>query len=439
MKKLLTILTSTSAVFLITAGVMLVNRNNGDNNKINYNSKGKKVEHQFADNKTKKKITKIGYYYKDGKAIISQIPPTVEVVAADLPEEITSLRNAFYGNRQGVRFEKQWDTKNITDMSSVFYDANWINDSSIKKWNTSKVTDMSKMFKKAKSFNQDISSWDVSNVKNFEGMFDDASEFNNGNKPLKWEGKLNKAENMKSMFNKASDFKHSLDSWILTKKVNYKNFGLEEKRQPKWFTEPLVQTPPSTPLIRSDESSNLSSQGSGSNSVGNSDNIISDIIMNPPVNNQENSAEKIEEKQSGNEIKKSETEVSIVDSKNNDLENETLLKDKKSNQSNEFTQPKENKNNVYKIPSFKQKPNIILKSNSSNAAVIAGAVSGTFSLLGIGAGAGYYYRKNLKNFYLKSADKMKPVYAKTKDGLKEFYNKAKTKIKSKLSKIKSKK
>ncbi|UZK64610.1 MyrrCad domain-containing protein [Mycoplasma mycoides subsp. capri] len=49
-------------------------------------------------------------------------------------------------------------------------------------------------------------------------------------------------------------------------------------------------------------------------------------------------------------------------------------------------------------------------------------------VLGIGAGAGYYYRRNLKNFYLNSANKTKNLYFKSKE-----------KIKDKLSKIKSKK
>ncbi|CBW54471.1 Conserved hypothetical protein, predicted transmembrane protein, DUF285 family [Mycoplasma mycoides subsp. capri LC str. 95010] len=424
MKKLLTILTSCSFGFLITTSIILVNKNNGENNIISYNVQSKKVNHEFADNKTKKKIIKIGYYYRDGKTIISQIPPTVEVVAADLPEEITSLRNAFYGNRQSVRFEKQWDTKNITDMSSVFYDANWINDASIKNWNTSKVTDMSKMFKRAKSFNQDLSNWDVSNVKNFEGMFDDASDFNNGNTPLKWEGKLNKAENMKSMFKKASDFKHSLDNWIMTKKVDYHDFGLEEKRQPKWFIEPLVQTPPSTsinqpsnssvPLTRSDESSSSLSQGSNSNSTDNSNSLISDSIINPPINKQKNPIKEPVEKSSENEIKNLETENSTTNSKKSNLENEILPKEEKFNPINKSLIPKENKDNLYKIPSASPKPNTVLKPNSNNALVITGAVLGTFTVLGIGAGTGYYYRKNLKNLYLRSTDKIKEKISRIK-------------------------
>ncbi|WFQ93267.1 Myrrcad domain-containing protein [Mycoplasma feriruminatoris] len=442
MKKLLTILTSTSAVFLITAGVMLVNRNNGDNNKINYNVQGKNVSHEFEDKITRKKITKIGYYYKGSQVIINQIPPTVEIIAADLPEEITSLRNAFFGNKQRIHWEKTWDTKNITDMSAMFYDAIWLNDASIRNWDTSKVTDMSRMFHKAKSFNQDISKWNVSNVKNFQSMFEEANKFNNGGKPLDWGEKLKSANNMNKMFKNAYEFKQNLNNWLMKTEVNKNDFGLDQTLHPKWYVKPQTQPPTNSSQATSTSDSLARSDDSSSTiSIGNnvmSDGEISDTRPNMPTNQQFGEPViKVEP-----EISNKKPGLSDLDSKRGENKNFIEEKNEQPKKENETSiesttkKPKDSKN-LYKNSSTK--PNTILKSNSSNAAVIAGAVLGTFSLLGIGAGAGYYYRKNLKNFYLKSSDKIKPVYVKSKDSLKEFYNKSKTKIKVKLSKIKSKK
>ncbi|WP_331436965.1 MyrrCad domain-containing protein [Mycoplasma mycoides] len=60
------------------------------------------------------------------------------------------------------------------------------------------------------------------------------------------------------------------------------------------------------------------------------------------------------------------------------------------------------------------KPNTVVKSNSSNIAVITGAVLGSFTILGISGGISYYYRKNLKNLYFKSKDKIKDKLSKIK-------------------------
>ena len=60
----------------------------------------------------------------------------------------------------------EWACSNVTDMSSMFYQATNFNQN-IGSWNTSKVTNMPYMFFQATNFNQDISSWNVSNVTNF--------------------------------------------------------------------------------------------------------------------------------------------------------------------------------------------------------------------------------------------------------------------------------
>lgn len=53
-----------------------------------------------------------------------------------------------------------WVTAKVTDMSSLFYEAESFN-GDISKWDTSKVTDMSSMFKGAVAFNADISKWNT--------------------------------------------------------------------------------------------------------------------------------------------------------------------------------------------------------------------------------------------------------------------------------------
>ncbi|MCK8462136.1 BspA family leucine-rich repeat surface protein [Mycoplasma capricolum subsp. capricolum] len=116
MKKLLTILTSISAVFLITAGI-IVTKNHGDYNlRINYNFtyiKRNKIEGD--------KLVEIGYYQWNGHKRIQQIPTTVKIISAQLPREITSLRSAFAGAKHDIKWEVKWDTSNVTDMNSLFY------------------------------------------------------------------------------------------------------------------------------------------------------------------------------------------------------------------------------------------------------------------------------------------------------------------------------
>ncbi|WP_434325674.1 MyrrCad domain-containing protein [Mycoplasma leachii] len=275
------------------------------------------------------------------------------------------------------------------------------------------------MFGLTGSFNQDLSKWNVSKVKNFKKMFYNAKKYNNNDKPLKWKDKLISAQNMESMFEGASSFKHSLQDWKLETEVNNKNFGLITDKQPKWkekVTKPTAQISiPSNPDIssRSDESESneiLSPAPSPDVMPTEPNNNLTPTTPNNEVMRDSPSTEdkaleapiepKISDKIENNDVKK---------------ENETSIEDK----SNSL------KNDIYKIPA---KPNTIIKPASSNVAVITGTVIGTFTVLGIGVGTGYYYRKNLKNFYLNSANKTKDLYFKSKN-----------KIKDKLSKIKSKK
>ena len=72
-----------------------------------------------------------------------------------------------------------WNTKSVTDMSFMFYDAKSFN-SDISGWNVAGVTNMKQMFRGAKSLNQDVVSWFANRpssqmkVLNIDGIFDGA-------------------------------------------------------------------------------------------------------------------------------------------------------------------------------------------------------------------------------------------------------------------------
>lgn len=92
--------------------------------------------------------------------------------------EITDLSEIFAGSkRQDFTGISKWDTSNVKNMSSMFYNMENFNED-ISSWNVEQVEDMSYMFEGADKFNQDISDWNTSNVTNMRGMFYEASSFN---------------------------------------------------------------------------------------------------------------------------------------------------------------------------------------------------------------------------------------------------------------------
>ena len=118
-------------------------------------------------------------------------------------EPITGLYNvAPYG------MMKDWNTSQVTDMSSAFLGKLTFN-GDISRWDTSSVTNMSSMFKTASDFNQNISAWDTSSVTNMSEMFSNASDFD---QPLNtWN--TSSVTDMTSMFKGADAFNQSLSSW----------------------------------------------------------------------------------------------------------------------------------------------------------------------------------------------------------------------------------
>ena len=127
-----------------------------------------------------------------------------------------------------------WDTSEITNMSSLFEDAESFNQP-LDKWDVSNVTNMAKMFSSAESFNQPINNWDVSNVTIMNSMFFGAESFN---QPLdKWD--VSNVIDMRDMFLKAITFNQSISNWNMNNVLensdmffgatNYNQFGKKKE------------------------------------------------------------------------------------------------------------------------------------------------------------------------------------------------------------------
>ena len=90
------------------------------------------------------------------------------------PRDIHVAASAYlkYGADSGYCNVTGWETSEVTDMSSLFSDADAFN-ADISNWTTTAVTDVSSMFAHASAFDRDISGWDVSGVDqgNFEDTF----------------------------------------------------------------------------------------------------------------------------------------------------------------------------------------------------------------------------------------------------------------------------
>jgi surface protein len=101
-----------------------------------------------------------------------------------------------------------WDTKLVTDMSSLFSLARAFNED-ISSWNTAAVTNMGEMFYGASSFNQDLSKWNVEAVTDMWATFNRAVAFNQD--LSSWN--TGAVTNMRSMFSETSAFNQDLSNW----------------------------------------------------------------------------------------------------------------------------------------------------------------------------------------------------------------------------------
>lgn len=136
----------------------------------------------------------------------------IQITATDIPDfsNVTNLSSFFSGctNLSIVNNINSWNVGNVTNMSSLFFNAKAFN-KPIGNWNTSSVTDMSQMFFYADAFNQEIGNWNVGNVTNMSSMFNRAKTFNKNIN--NWN--VSKVQNMSLMFEASQSFNQPLNSW----------------------------------------------------------------------------------------------------------------------------------------------------------------------------------------------------------------------------------
>ena len=110
--------------------------------------------------------------HSDACLLTSQVTiicPGAEVGATGEVDGVTYTKRDRAGLDALVREESRWDqlgtscTSRITNMSSIFYNADAFNQD-IGGWDTSSVTDMIWMFRNADAFNQNLTYWDVDSV-----------------------------------------------------------------------------------------------------------------------------------------------------------------------------------------------------------------------------------------------------------------------------------
>ena len=196
------------------------NKSIGNWNVNNVEDMGNMLKNSPIDLGKGKELTKENfkeYMSKDeNKTEYKYQPKTKEELVEAIKKEIYEV--------QGTEEEPNWeadlnniDTSLIEDMSHLFSkeDKSFIGyglykfNGDISKWNTSKVENMAEMFKNSK-FNQPIGEWDVSNVKIMNSMFNN-SIFNH---PLNnWN--TSSVEDMNSMF-AYSEFNQPIGNWNIT-------------------------------------------------------------------------------------------------------------------------------------------------------------------------------------------------------------------------------
>ena len=109
-----------------------------------------------------------------------------------------------------------WDTSQVTDMSSIFSGANQYTGANISNWDVSNVTKMDEMFKNCVDFNGDITGWDVGSVQNMEELFDGCENFNQD--IGSWD--TSSVTNMKRMFYDCLIFNQDIGGWDTSSVTN---------------------------------------------------------------------------------------------------------------------------------------------------------------------------------------------------------------------------
>ena len=116
---------------------------------------------------------------------------------------ITDMRWVFYANSSLASLTSlaNWDTSNVTLMKSIFYGNSSLTSlTGLENWNTSNVTDMSYMFYGNTSLTSltGLENWDTSNVTEIESMFWNCSSLTNIGALSNWD--TSNVTNMKGTF-----------------------------------------------------------------------------------------------------------------------------------------------------------------------------------------------------------------------------------------------
>ena len=135
---------------------------------------------------------------------------------------VTTMSSMFTGQRFFNQPIGNWNTSNVTTMAQLFYGSFVQNypgsfNQDISNWNTSNVTNMQTMFYHQPNFNQNIGNWDVSKVTTMTFMFyainTAPGNFNNAgsNSINNWNTSL--VTNMNNMFTRQIGFNQPIDNW----------------------------------------------------------------------------------------------------------------------------------------------------------------------------------------------------------------------------------
>lgn len=132
-------------------------------------------------------------------------------------DKVTSVASMFSNTYEfeKITFPSRINTKNLTTMSNMFYNNNYLDSINMNIFDTSNVTDMSNMFYMCKVLKHtgNINNWDVSNVVDMSRMF-----YGTWNIIIEETGDLNswnvaKLQNKEEMFSNSSKYIDNEPSW----------------------------------------------------------------------------------------------------------------------------------------------------------------------------------------------------------------------------------
>ena len=145
--------------------------------------------------------------------------------------QVTNMGSLFYDALSFNEPIGNWDVSNVKIMGSMFYGAISFNQP-LNEWKMSKNVYLNKMFYRAISFNQPLDKWDVSNVTDMDSMFYNARSFNQSLE--KWD--VSNVTEMDDIFQGASSFNQPLslkNFKLISKEKDKKNSDDVKKRNSK--------------------------------------------------------------------------------------------------------------------------------------------------------------------------------------------------------------